>query len=395
MSTTMELIFWLSVVAILYTYLIYPVLLLAVSSFHQAIKDTRFVLSKQGRRKRETDLPDVTIVIAAFNEEKCIKARIENLLELDYPKDKLKILIGSDGSTDGTNDILTSFSAPCLETVVFEQNRGKINVLNDLMTRVSTPVTVFSDANTFFQPDAVRKLVADFREEQVGGVCGELELVDAFSGKNKDSLYWQYEQVLKFHESRINAMLGANGAIYAIRTALYEPLPENTIIDDFCVFMGIARQGHKLTYNPEARATEEIAPNLEEEAGRRIRIGAGNYQAMMRLTWALNPLAGSRCFSYISHKILRWFVPHFMLVALVSGALLAFTSPLYGVLFAGQVLFYFTYYYGLTLNDDKKGKLASIIKLVTFFVSMNISLGQGFIRFLTSKQSATWKSTAR
>ena len=115
----------------------------------------------------------------------------------------------------------------------------------------------------------------------------------------------------------------------------------------------------------------------------------------MRLTWALNPLAGSRCFSYISHKILRWFVPHFMLVALVSGALLALTSPLYGLLFAGQVLFYFTYYYGLTLNDDKKGKLASIIKLVTFFVSMNISLGQGFIRFLTSKQSATWKSTAR
>ena len=159
--------------------------------------------------------------------------------------------------------------------------------------------------------------------------------------------------------------------------------------------MGIARQGYKLTYNPEARATEEIAPNLEEEAGRRIRIGAGNYQAMMRLTWALNPLAGSRCFSYISHKILRWFVPHFMLVALVSGALLALTSPLYGLLFAGQVLFYFTYYYGLTLNDDKKGKLASIIKLVTFFVSMNISLGQGFIRFLTSKQSATWKSTAR
>ena len=116
------------------------------------------------------------------------------------------------------------------------------------------------------------------------------------------------EQVLKFHESRINAMLGANGAIYAIRTALYEPLPENTIIDDFCVFMGIARQGYKLTYNPEARATEEIAPNLEEEAGRRIRIGAGNYQAMMRLTWALNPLAGSRCFSYISHKILRWWL---------------------------------------------------------------------------------------
>lgn len=395
MTTILTTVFWLSVGAILYTYAVYPVLLILLSSLKQAIKDTKFVLSKQGRRKRESELPEVTVVIAAYNEEKCIKARVENLLALHYPAEKLRILIGSDGSTDNTNALLSEFTDPRFEAVLFKQNRGKINVLNDLLNQVKTPITVFSDANTFFQPDAITKLVADFREPEIGGVCGELELVDAFSGNNKDSLYWQYEQVLKFHESRINAMLGANGAIYAIRTELYEPLPENTIIDDFCVFMGVARQGYRLTYNPEARAIEEIAPNLSEEASRRVRIGAGNYQAMSRLGWVLSPMAGARCFAYISHKIVRWFVPHFMLLALVTNIMLAFGSPIYSILMCGHALFYVAYFYGLNMSESKKGKLAAIIKLVTFFVSMNVSLGQGFIRFLTSKQSATWKRTAR
>ena len=395
MIAFLSFLFWFSVAAILYTYVVYPVLLLLLSSFHQAIKDTRFVLSKQGRRKRETELPEVTIVIAAYNEEKCIKERVENLLSLTYPADKLKILIGSDGSSDNTNSLLSAFSDPRLEAVLFEENRGKINVLNDLLSRVDTPVTVFSDANTFFQPDAINKLVADFRDDNIGGVCGELELVDAVSGDNKDSLYWQYEQILKFHESRINAMLGANGAIYAIRTALYEPLPANTIVDDFCVFMGVARQGYKVVYNPEARAIEEIAPNLKEEAGRRVRIGAGNYQTMSRLTWMLNPFIGSRCFSYVSHKVIRWFVPHFMLLALITNAVLAFGSQVYSVLMCFHALFYLAYFYGLNMSSTKQGKLAAIIRLITFFVTMNVSLGQGFIRFLTTKQSATWKRTAR
>ncbi|MBU3021759.1 glycosyltransferase family 2 protein [Aestuariibacter sp. A3R04] len=394
--TIFEVLFWVSVFIITYTYFIYPVLLIIASSLTQAVRDTRFVLKKASRRKANSDIPSVTVVIAAYNEEKCIRERVENLLSLEYPREKLTILIGSDGSNDDTNTILSDFqSYPQMQIHLFEENRGKINVLNDLLTRVDTPICVFSDANTFFDKDAVQRLVADFRHDDVGAVCGELELVDPFSGKNKDSLYWKYEQVLKFHENRINGMLGANGAIYAIRTELYRPLPSDTIIDDFCVFMNIAKMGYRLTYNPEARAKEEIAPNLVEEASRRIRIGAGNYQAMSRLTWALNPLIGARCFSYISHKVMRWFVPHCMLLALLSNVVLSFYSGGYALLLAAQILFYGLFTVGARSTRDMTGKLGAVINLITFFVSMNISLGRGFVRFLTTRQTATWERTAR
>lgn len=394
--TIFETLFWCSVFIIGYTYFLYPVVLILASSLTQAVRDTRFVLKKDSRRKADFDAPSVTVVIAAYNEEKCIRERVENLLSLDYPTDKLNILIGSDGSTDETNVILAEFTShPQMQIHLFEENRGKINVLNDLLTRVDTPICVFSDANTFFDKDAILRLVADFKHDDVGAVCGELELVDPFSGKNKDSLYWKYEQVLKFHENRINAMLGANGAIYAIRTELYRPLPSDTIIDDFCVFMNIAKMGYRLTYNPEARATEEIAPNLTEEASRRIRIGAGNYQAMSRLLWALNPLIGARCFSYISHKVMRWFVPHFMLIALLSNLVLSFFSSTYAFLFIAQILFYCLFAIGAAGKAEATGKAGTLINLITFFVSMNISLGRGFVRFLTTRQTATWERTAR
>lgn len=391
-----EWLFWLSAGAIIFTYALYPVLLIIISSLSQAIRDTKFVLNKGSRRKKARDLPEVTVIIAAYNEQKCIRQRVENLLSLDYPEEKLTIMIGSDGSQDGTNDILSEFQEhPRMKVFLFEENRGKINVLNDLLNRVETPFSVFSDANTFFQTDAITRLMADFHDENVGAVCGELELVDPFSGKNKDSLYWKYEQVLKFHESRVNAMLGANGAIYAIRTSLYTPLPSDTIIDDFCVFMNIAKQGYRLTYNPEARAIEEIAPNLADEATRRIRIGAGNYQAMTRLLWALNPFIGWRFFSYFSHKILRWFVPHFMLICLISSALLALQSSFYVVLLAIQLMVYALFLFGQSTQHNTDGKIATLINLITFFVSMNISLGRGFILFMTSRLSATWERTAR
>ena len=394
-SLIAELLFWLTTGFIVYTYIVYPVLLILISSVYQSFKDTSYLISKASRRKRNADLPEITIVIAAFNEEKFIGERVTNLLSIDYPADKLNVLIGSDGSSDATNEILDSFSDPRLTTVQFAENRGKINVLNDLMSQVKTPITVFSDANTFFEKDAMLSLVSDFRHPEIGGVCGELHLYDAVSGDNKDDLYWKYEQVLKFHESRINAMLGANGAIYGIRTKLYQPLQSDTIVDDFCIFMNVAKQGYKVTYNPEAGAKEEIAPNLAQESTRRVRIGAGNFQAMMRLTWMLNPLIGWRFFSYFSHKILRWFVPHFMVIALLTNVYMAFDSIIYQTILIFHVLFYLLAIIGKRWSPSGNGKIAMVIKLITFFVSMNVSLGMGFIRFTTTSLSATWERTAR
>ena len=336
------------------------------------------------------------MVISAYNEEACIEERIKNLLSLEYPHDKIRLLIASDGSTDDTNAILNSFDDPRLAVFCFEENRGKINVLNDLLSRVTSEITVFSDANTMFENDAILNLVAPFREDQVGAVCGELNLIDVFSGDNKDNLYWKYEQFLKFHESEIDALLGANGGIYAIRTTLYEPLPDNTIIDDFCIVMNVAKNNYKIVYNKEALASEEIAPTLKEEAGRRIRIGAGNYQSLSRLKWLLHPRYKWRWFSYLSHKVIRWFVPHLMIIALILNVILIWhPNSTYELLLACQAGFYAFWVMGELSLFKNTPIIGKIVSLITFFVSMNISLFKGFIRFLSTNLTATWQRTSR
>ncbi|MBA6336414.1 glycosyltransferase family 2 protein [Colwellia sp. BRX8-7] len=390
----LESLLLLSIFLVFYTYLFYPIILMILSGARQIVKDTSFVLSKEERRTRSVELPEVTVIIAAYNEEKCIEDRIINLLNLNYPKDKLRFIIGSDGSTDNTNSILSKFDEPNLDIFCFDKNRGKINVLNELMTNVSSPICVFSDANTMFDKDALEHLVTHFESQKIGAVCGELHLIDPFSGDNKDNLYWKYEQALKFHESRLNALLGANGAIYAIRTDMYIPLPTDTIIDDFCIVMNIAQKGYSVIYAPEAKAIEEIAPDLAEESSRRIRIGAGNYQAMMRLGWLLNPMEGYRFFSYVSHKVLRWFVPHLMVIILTLNAILATNEEFYRYLLLLQVIFYSAAIVGMKMKSGS-GLIFKVLQLLAFFVSMNFSLLRGFIKFLNKNLSATWESTSR
>ena len=391
-----ELLFWVSSLAIIYSYIIYPIILILVSALVQCFRDTRYTLVKKQRRLSGGCNASVTVVISAFNEESCIKDRVENLLSLDYPPEKLTLFVASDGSTDNTNSILESFDDPRLHVFCFEENRGKINVLNDLMSRVSSDITIFSDANTHFKADAITQLVLSLNPEHVGAVCGELMLVDAHSGDNKDNLYWKYEQVLKFHESRLDALLGANGGIYAIKTRFYVPLPSNTIIDDFCIVMNVARQNQSVVYTPEAKAIEEIAPSMQEEANRRIRIGAGNYQAFARLTWLLNPKYKWRWFAYISHKVMRWFVPHFMILSLFTNFVLLWHShSIYTYLFSAQVAFYCLWLVGSLKLLKNIPIVSGLISLITFFVSMNISLFRGYIKYLTSNLSATWQRTSR
>ena len=387
-------IFWFSLAVIVYSYFIYPLILIMFSAVKQAVSDTQYLWKKSQRRiVAKESLPPVTIIIAAYNEESCIKARVKNLLSLDYPQDKLTILIGSDGSQDNTAEILTSFDEENLKVHIFEENRGKMSVLNELVEQVNSDYIVFSDANTHFNKNTIELLVRHFDHDDIGAVCGELHLVDVDSGDNKDNIYWRYEQVLKFHEARLNALQGANGAIYAIRKELFIPLPANTIVDDFQIAMNVAKQGSRLVYDPEAIAIEEIAPNLHTEEGRRVRIGLGNYQALFAMTWALNPLLGWRFIAYISHKVCRWFVPHLMLITLVSNLLLI-SNPLYQLLFIGQTLFYSLAFYGIN-KQKKQQNIGSIAGIIAFFVSMNIALMRGFIRYFSSNVQGTWERTTR
>jgi cellulose synthase/poly-beta-1,6-N-acetylglucosamine synthase-like glycosyltransferase len=387
-------LFWLSVSLIIYSYFIYPVLLISCSAIKQTIYDAQHLVTKQPLPEDNIDLlPSVSIIIAAYNEGSCIEGRVNNLLALNYPAEKLTLHIGSDGSSDNTADILNGFSAKNYHPHIFEVNRGKMSVLNDLIAQSEDDILIMSDANTHFNADVVYKLVRHFNDDKIGAVCGELHLVDAQSGDNKDSVYWRYEQVLKFHESRLGALLGANGAIYAMRKALFKPLPANTIVDDFQIVMNISKEKHHTIYDPEAIAIEEVAPDLNAEEGRRIRIGLGNYQAFFNMAWALNPLLGWRFLAYLSHKVCRWFVPHLMIIAFISNCLLL-DQAIYQLSFMAQISFYLIAYYGIKRQRSDK-KVNPFVGLIAFFVSMNIALFKGFIRYFNSNVQGTWKRTSR
>lgn len=381
----MALIFWLSIALIIYSYLVYPLVLFLLSYFFQ--KKHNFIPNPS------SDLPEVAVLISAFNEESCIKERINNLLSLDYPHDRIKIYVGSDGSTDRTNEILSQFDDPRLFINLYLVNRGKANVLNELVSQVTQPIAIFSDANTNFELDAIKNLVRHFQDETVGAVCGELKLFTPIGVDNKDNVYWRYEQFLKNCESKLDALLGANGAIYAIRTDLYTPIPKNTIVDDFLIVMNVAKAKYRVIYDKFAIAHEEVAPNIVEEAKRRIRIGTGNYQAFTQLTWVLNPFIGWRFFSYFSHKVLRWFTPHLMILVFLSNIYLLGILT-YKIIFIIQLIGYTLAFWGKK-QSNMGNKIPSIISFLTFFVSMNIALLKGFYNYAFKNVQGTWQRTPR
>jgi cellulose synthase/poly-beta-1,6-N-acetylglucosamine synthase-like glycosyltransferase len=338
-----------------------------------------------------SEWPSVDVIVSAYNEASCIRERINNLLEQEYPG-QLRILAGSDGSTDATNEILQSFTDERVHAYCFTENRGKVTVLNDLVSKAESDILVFTDANTEFSPNTIEVLVRGF-SPSVGAVCGELDLYDNEDSQNQDGLYWRYEQFLKRKESSIGALLGANGANYAIKKELYQELPVDTVVDDFCIVMNVKKQGYDVIYEENAQAREEVAPSLEDEIGRRVRIGLGNYRAFMSNMWALSPFKGLFSWCYWSHKVLRWFAPHLLFAALILNIMLL-PSLLYGVILVLQVLFYTIAIYA-TKKINAKKPVSGVASAISFFVMMNYALGLGFIRFLSGNKHGAWKRTAR
>lgn len=394
----MALLFWICVAAIAYTYIGYAMVLHVLSGISRAIDDSKYVLRKKDRRlepaRDGAPLPSIAVVISAYNEESCIEQRISNLLGQDYPKDRFRILIGSDGSTDRTNTILESLSHPQLNIFLYEENRGKATVLNDLVQNVTEEVAVFSDANTDFEPGALRCLARHFDNEEVGAVCGELQLYDASetSAANQDSAYWKLERVLKFHEARLGGLLGANGGIYAIRSKLYQALPPDTLIDDFMIVMRVAMQDYRVCYDPAAIAREETAPDVGDEFRRRVRIGTGNYQAFFRLLGLLNPRYGWLTFTYISHKVLRWFVPHMAIIALLANSMLL-SNPFYLITFILQLVSYAAL--AILANNKMLDEMPKPVRVAGFLFSMNVAFMIGFINFFRRDIKGTWTRTVR
>jgi cellulose synthase/poly-beta-1,6-N-acetylglucosamine synthase-like glycosyltransferase len=379
---------------VVYSYAIYPVLLIAVAATAQMGRDIRYVLGKRDTRKTAVHaLPRIAVVISAFNEERYLQRRIDNVLACDYPRDLLRLYVGSDGSGDATPQILGAQTDARVTVHAFAVNRGKASVLNDLVSRANEEILVFSDANTFFEPDALLHLVGHFQNPRVGGVSGELRLTTP-GGDNQDSLYWRVEQLLKFFEARIGGLLGANGAIYAIRKALWKPIAPDTICDDFCIAMNVAASGHQLVYEPNAIAEEETPHTISEEYHRRIRIGIGNFQALFRFPEYVLRTNWATKFTYLSHKVLRWITPHLVLMTLAASSLLAWASHAWLALAAlvlfGLVLGYATY--RLTYRGRR---LPKVLRLVAFFYALNEAFLLASWKYMRGDFRGSWRRTAR
>lgn len=390
----MRLMFWMSVGLLLYTYAGYPCLLIAMGSLKQLRSDLQFGLGRRSRRtgRDGVERPRVSIVFAAHNEAAVIAHKMDNCAQLDYPADSLEILVGCDGCTDETAAVARSTAPAHVVVYEFADRSGKPAVLNTLMTRARGDIVVFCDANTEFAPDAIGKLVRHFTRPEIGCVCGELRLRSRCGQPTGEQLYWRFETLLKFFESRLNMLVGANGALFAIRRELYVPVPADGIVDDFLIAINVRAAGYGMVYDPEAIAWEDVAPNAGHEFRRRVRIGAGNFHAL-RHTWRmLNPMAGSVALPFWSHKLCRWLVPLLLVSAEISALTLA-REPLYGLAATAGVILASLALLGYRL--DLRARFWAPASIPYHFLSMNLALFLGLIAFLRGTQSTVWTPTAR
>jgi len=342
----------------------------------------------------EEELPSISLLIAAYNEETEIEDRLRNALATDYPSERLEIAVGSDGSTDATAQLVRRYADHGVRLLDFKNRRGKASVLNAAIPELKGEIVLLSDANTHNDSQAARKLVRWFRDPKVGAVCGKLVLTDPVTGRNADGLYWKYETFLKLCENRLGALLGANGAIYAIRKDLYVPIPAATLVDDFVIpLLAKVRTGCSITYESEAIAHEETPPDVRAEFHRRSRIGAGGFQSIGMLWRLLDPRQGWIAFTFLSHKILRWLCPFFLIGALASNAMLLSNGrAFYRYLLLAQVAFYLV---SLLAAVAPPSRWLKPLRLASLFSGMNLALLVGFIRWLVGSQKGAWRRTIR
>jgi poly-beta-1,6-N-acetyl-D-glucosamine synthase len=341
--------------------------------------------------------PEVTLVIAAYNERDVIDAKVANCRALDYPPDRLTLLFVTDGSDDGTPDALRSY--PEITVLHSSQRAGKAAAVNRAMNHVHTPVTIFCDANNLLNREAIRNLARHFAAEDVGCVAGEkrvLSLAEDQASGAGESLYWRYESAVKRWESAVGSVMGAAGELFAIRTSLFRPFPADTLLDDFILSLGIAAQGYRLAYEDQAIAFEQASASIGEEWKRKVRNCAGGLQAIVRLWPLLNPFRyGFLSVQYISHRVLRWTITPLCLAMLLPMNLwLAVTNGgIYRLLFAAQLLFYSGAWFGWRLESRNLRWKPLFIPF--YFTMMNLAVFAGFLRFLRKQQTPLWERAQR
>ena len=387
----LKIAFWTMLFTAFYAYLGYGFIILFLD------KAKKLLFPKSKYIFDEYYLPEITLLIAAYNEEDFIEQKIANCLALSYPKDKLKIIFVTDGSDDATPSIISKY--PELELHHEPARLGKISAVNRCMAFVKTPVVIFCDANTLLNIDAMQKIARHFSNPKVGCVAGEKKVLsgekDSASGSG-EGFYWKYESFLKKLDSSFNTVVGAAGELFAIRTELFKPTEKDAIIEDFVISLRVASQGYKVVYEPEAYAMETSSANVKEELKRKIRICAGGIQSIVWLKDLLNPFKyGWLTFQYVSHRVLRWtLVPLFMLLLIPLNISLAiYYEGIYSLILLGQIAFYSSALLGWFL-EHRQIKVKALFIPYYFFI-MNYAVFLGFNRYIKGKQSVIWERAKR
>lgn len=371
---------------IIYTYFGYGILL----------KVLLLLRRKVNLQKRFNYLPKVTLLIAAYNEEDIIKDKIMNTLKLEYPKDRLKIVFVTDGSTDRTTEIIKAFPQLHLEHRM--ERKGKIHAVNRVMPQVKSPVTIFSDANVMLNEKALLYLVQPFSRPEIGAVSGEKQVWSStkdMASAAGEGIYWRYESKVKQMEADYYTLIGAAGELFAIRTKLYESLNEDTVIEDFALTLNIAIKGYKVAYEPRSVALETSSASMQEEEKRKIRISYGGLQAITRFKSLLNIFKWKKLsFLYISHRVLRWTItPLSLPFAFILNMMLINSSIFWNALFAAQVTFYVLAAFGAMMQNWKIKYKPLFIPY--YFTFMNVCVYKGWLRFIMKSQSVVWDKAKR
>jgi cellulose synthase/poly-beta-1,6-N-acetylglucosamine synthase-like glycosyltransferase len=383
-----QIIFLISCLVVFYNYAGYALLLSAINLFKRR--------KKNSATQRFT--PSVSFIVAAYNEEEFIEKKIQNSFAQNYPAEKIEYIFITDGSTDRTTDIIEKY--PRVKLMHEAGRKGKSAALNRAVQAASNDILIFSDANTILNEEATANIARHYQYSNIGGVAGEKKVIDLSETRSEASagegLYWKYESILKKIDSDFYSVVGAAGELFSLRRALYEPIGDHVILDDFIISLRTAQKGYRVLYEPDAYAMESPSFSIRDEKKRKIRIAAGGFQAIgilrsLLLFWK-NPRLS---FLYISHRLLRWTLsPLCFMLAFLSNTVLFFISdnPLYKVLFVVQLCFYAM---AMAAAFNPNGNRFRIMKLPYYFAFMNLAVVLGFFRFIQGKQSSVWEKAKR
>lgn len=390
---TIEILFWVALILVFYTYFGYAIML------YIAVRIKRLISRRPSPAlPDESRLPDVTMMICAYNEQDVVDMKMENIRQTDYPKDKLHITWVTDGSNDRTNELLGHY--PEVKVMYKPERMGKTAAMNRGMAEIDTDIVIMTDANTMTNPGAVKEIVRLFQDSSVGCVSGEKRVkarCDGQTASEGEGLYWKYESTLKKWDYELYSAMGAAGELCAIRRKNFTDVPIDTLLDDFILSMNMVANGMRIAYSPEAYAMEYGSADMKEEAKRKTRIAAGGLQSIWRLRKLMNPLRYPLVsFQFVSHRVLRWSVTPVAMMALIplnTALVFAKAGNIYTLIWILQILFYISAFGGYIY--DLRGKKNRILYVPYYFLFMNINVFKGVKYLFCHRNTGVWEKAKR